>query len=46
VISLGVLAAGVVMLSVWAPPAMTPGELDRLPGKDRSGQRSRVQETA
>jgi drug/metabolite transporter (DMT)-like permease len=31
VISLAVLAAGVVMLSVWAPPEMTPGELDRLP---------------
>lgn len=35
VISLAVLAAGVIMLSVWAPPEMTPGELDRLPGAVR-----------
>ena len=46
VISLAVLAAGVVMLSVWAPPEMTAGELDRLPGQARSGKRSRLQGAA
>jgi hypothetical protein len=35
VISLAVLAAGVIMLSVWAPPQMTPEALDRLPGAVR-----------
>src|SRR5215469_12602959 len=35
VISFAVLAAGVVMLSVWAPPEMTSGALDRLPGAVR-----------
>ena len=30
--SLAVLAAGVVMLSIWAPPVMTADELARLPG--------------
>jgi drug/metabolite transporter (DMT)-like permease len=37
VVSLAVLAAGVVMLSVWAPPVMTAEELSRLPGHARSG---------
>jgi drug/metabolite transporter (DMT)-like permease len=46
VISLAVLAAGVVMLSVWSPPVMTAGELDRLPGHDRSGKRSSLQGAA
>src|SRR5271165_487123 len=46
VVSLAVLAAGVVMLSIWAPPAMTAGELDRLPGQARSGKRSPLQEAA
>ena len=32
VVSLAVLGAGVVMLSIWAPPVMTAGELARLPG--------------
>jgi drug/metabolite transporter (DMT)-like permease len=35
VVSLAVLAAGVIMLSVWAPPEMTPEALDRLPGAVR-----------
>ena len=35
VVSLAVLAAGVVMLSVWAPPVMTAEELARLPGRAR-----------
>jgi len=30
--SLAVLAAGVVMLSVWAPPTMTADQVARLPG--------------
>ena len=30
VVSLAVLAAGVVMLSIWAPPVMTAGELGQL----------------
>jgi hypothetical protein len=46
VISLAVLAAGVVMLSAWAPPAMTAGELDRLPGQARASKRSRLQGAA
>jgi hypothetical protein len=33
-----VLAAGVVMLSAWAPPVMTAGEIDRLPGHGRSSE--------
>jgi drug/metabolite transporter (DMT)-like permease len=37
VVSLAVLAAGVVMLSIWAPPVMTAEELARLPGRARSG---------
>jgi len=32
VVSLAVLGAGVVMLSIWAPPVMTAEELTRLPG--------------
>jgi drug/metabolite transporter (DMT)-like permease len=32
VVSLAVLGAGVVMLSIWAPPVMTAEELARLPG--------------
>jgi hypothetical protein len=32
VISLAVLGAGVVLLSIWAPPVMTAEELARLPG--------------
>ena len=35
--SLAVLGAGVVMLSIWAPPVMTAEELARLPGRARSG---------
>jgi len=35
VVSLAVLGAGVVMLSMWAPPAMTAEELARLPGRTR-----------
>jgi hypothetical protein len=31
VVSLAVLAAGVVMLSIWAPPVMTADKLDQLP---------------
>ena len=38
VVSLAVLGAGVVMLSMWAPPVMTAEELARLPGHARSGQ--------
>ena len=37
VVSLAVLGAGVVMLSIWAPPVMTAEELARLPGRARSG---------
>jgi drug/metabolite transporter (DMT)-like permease len=33
VISLAVLGAGVVLLSIWAPPVMTAEELARLPGR-------------
>ena len=36
VVALAVLGAGVVMLSVWAPPVMTAEELARLPGHARS----------
>jgi drug/metabolite transporter (DMT)-like permease len=35
VVSLAVLAAGVVMLSIWAPPVMTAEALARLPGRAR-----------
>ena len=35
VVSLAVLGAGVVMLSIWAPPVMTAEELARLPGRAR-----------
>jgi drug/metabolite transporter (DMT)-like permease len=38
VVSLAVLGAGVIMLSIWAPPVMTAEELARLPGRTRSGQ--------
>ena len=38
VVSLAVLGAGVVMLSVWAPPVMTAEELARLTGRARSGE--------
>ncbi len=37
VAALAVLGAGVVMLSVWAPPVMTADELARLPGRARAG---------
>ena len=33
VVSLAVLGAGVVMLSMWAPPVMTAEEIARLPGR-------------
>ena len=36
VVALAVLGAGVVMLSIWAPPVMTGEELARLPGHARS----------
>ena len=36
VVSLAVLGAGVVMLSIWAPPVMTAEELARLPGHARA----------
>jgi drug/metabolite transporter (DMT)-like permease len=36
--SLAVLAAGVVMLSIWAPPTMTADQVARLPGQARSGE--------
>ncbi len=36
VVALAVLGAGVVMLSIWAPPVMTAEELARLPGHARS----------
>jgi hypothetical protein len=36
VAALAVLGAGVVMLSVWAPPVMTADELARLPGRARA----------
>lgn len=39
--SLAVLAAGVVMLSIWAPPTMTAEQLARLPGQARSGEDDR-----
>ncbi|MBV9095605.1 MAG: DMT family transporter [Streptosporangiaceae bacterium] len=35
-VSLAVLAAGVVLLSIWAPPVMTADELARLPGRART----------
>jgi hypothetical protein len=35
--ALAVLGAGVVMLSIWAPPVMTAEELARLPGHARPG---------
>jgi drug/metabolite transporter (DMT)-like permease len=38
VASLAVLGAGVVMLSIWAPPAMTADELARLRGRARPGE--------
>jgi len=38
VASLAVLGAGVVMLSIWAPPAMSADELARLRGRARPGQ--------
>jgi hypothetical protein len=37
VVALAVLAVGVVMLSIWAPPVMTAEELARLPGRARPG---------
>jgi len=37
VVSLAVLGAGVVMLSLWAPPVMTAEELARLPGRGAQG---------
>jgi drug/metabolite transporter (DMT)-like permease len=38
-VSLAALAAGVVMLSIWAPPVMTAEELARLPGRTRRSER-------
>jgi drug/metabolite transporter (DMT)-like permease len=38
VVSLAVLAAGVLMLSIWAPPVMTAEELTRLPGRACPGE--------
>jgi len=38
VAALAVLAAGVVMLSLWAPPVMTADELARLPGRARRAE--------
>jgi drug/metabolite transporter (DMT)-like permease len=38
VASLAVLGAGVVMLSIWAPPVMTADELAKLRGHARSGE--------
>jgi len=40
VVSLAVLAAGVVMLSIWAPPVMTAGELGRLHHAPRPEERA------
>ena len=37
VVSLAVLGAGVVMLSIWAPPVMKAEHLARLPGHARPG---------
>jgi drug/metabolite transporter (DMT)-like permease len=37
VVSLAVLGAGVVMLSIWAPPVMKAEHLARLPGRARPG---------
>jgi hypothetical protein len=36
--SLAVLGAGVVMLSIWAPPVMTAEAIARLPGHGRPGE--------
>jgi drug/metabolite transporter (DMT)-like permease len=38
VVSLAVLGAGVIMLSLWAPPVMTAEELAKLRGHARPGQ--------
>jgi drug/metabolite transporter (DMT)-like permease len=38
VVSLAMLGAGVVMLSLWAPPVMTAEELAKLRGHARPGQ--------
>jgi len=38
VMSLAALGAGVVMLSIWAPPVMTAEELARLPGHACPGE--------
>ncbi len=35
---IAVLGAGVVMLSIWAPPVMTAEELARLPGHARPSE--------
>ena len=37
-VSLAVLGAGVVMLSIWAPPVMKAEDLARLPGRARPGE--------
>jgi drug/metabolite transporter (DMT)-like permease len=39
VVSLAVLGAGVVMLSIWAPPVMAAKELARPPGHLRPGEK-------
>ena len=39
VVSLAVLGAGVVMLSIWAPPVMTAKELARPPDHVRPGEK-------
>jgi hypothetical protein len=36
-LSLAVLGAGVVMISVWAPPVMSAEELSRLPHRAHPG---------
>ncbi len=38
IVSLAVLGAGVVMLSIWAPPVMKAENLARLPGRARPGE--------
>jgi hypothetical protein len=37
-VSLAVLAAGMIMLSMWAPPVMTAEELAKLPGLNHKRQ--------
>jgi hypothetical protein len=44
VVALAVLGAGVVMLSIWAPPVMTAEALDRLPGHAPASKDSKDRE--